>query len=136
MKQLDFNHCPFRDICFIHHSLYADSCIQTSLQMIEFERGETLFQQDSPAVGCYVLCRGQVKLLHSWPSGKRFLISILGPGDLIGEEGFFHPSYFDCAEALRRGVAVFITRDQLHTLLLHYCTAPLKLDTKTGQLRG
>lgn len=116
-KLLDYSNCPNREACLIYHCLCADPSVESSLQMIEFEKGETIYQQGSPAVGCYVLCWGRIKLLRSLPSGKRFLISILGPGDLLGEESFFNGRYLDCAKTLERSLVIFIAREKLNTLL-------------------
>ena len=120
MKKLDDSSCPNREACLIYHCLYADPSVQSLLQLIEFEKGETLYQHGSPASGCYVLCRGRIKLLRSTPSGKRFLISILNCADLLGEESFFHGSYLGCAKAMERSLVIFIAREKLTTLLMRH----------------
>ncbi len=116
-KLLDYNNCPKRSACLIYHCLCADPSVQSLLQFIEFEKGETIYQQESPAVGCYVLCQGRMKLMRILPGGKRFLISVLGPGDLLGEESFFNGSYLDCAKALERSLVIFLAREKLLALL-------------------
>jgi len=67
--------------------------------------------------------------MRSLPGGKRFLISVLGPGDLLGEEGFFNGSYIDCAKALERSLVIFLDREKLNSLLLRHPRLAVELVT-------
>jgi CRP-like cAMP-binding protein len=45
------------------------------------------------------------------------LISVLGSGELFGEESFFSQSYVNCAKALDRSLVIFIAREELIRLM-------------------
>lgn len=65
-------------------------------------RGELVFQVGRPAEGLYVICWGKVKLVQHTPDrSKGYILDVLGPGDLLGEEAFFAQDvYTACAKAL------------------------------------
>lgn len=50
-----------------------------------FPRGQVLFVQGEPSEHLYVLERGRVKVLVSSPRGDELVLSVLGPGDCLGE---------------------------------------------------
>ncbi|MCI2429626.1 Crp/Fnr family transcriptional regulator [Candidatus Acetothermia bacterium] len=52
-------------------------------QVLQYEKGQTLFQEGAPAYGYYFICAGRVKLAKRSPNGKKALLEVLGPGDLI-----------------------------------------------------
>jgi CRP/FNR family transcriptional regulator len=50
----------------------------------------TIFDQGDDARIVYLVKRGKVKIAHLTEDGKEVLISVLGPGDLFGEEVIFN----------------------------------------------
>lgn len=87
-------------------------------QVLEFEKGQTLFQEGAPAYGYYLLCEGRIKLAKRSPNGKKSLLEVLGPGDIIGlpSEG----PYRFYAEALEKIRVGFIDRRDFTRLLQSY----------------
>jgi CRP/FNR family transcriptional regulator len=49
-----------------------------------FQRGATLFTEDSRAEGVFVICSGQVKLSCTSREGKTLILKIAMPGDVLG----------------------------------------------------
>jgi CRP/FNR family transcriptional regulator, cyclic AMP receptor protein len=47
-------------------------------------RGATLFREGQPARGIFVLCDGRAKLSVCSESGKRMILRIAGPGEILG----------------------------------------------------
>jgi len=47
-------------------------------------RGAVLFREGHPARGIFVLCDGRAKLSVSSESGKRIILRIAGPGEILG----------------------------------------------------
>lgn len=48
-------------------------------------RGQVLFVQGDPSEHLHVVERGRVKVLVSSPRGDELVLSVLGPGDVLGE---------------------------------------------------
>lgn len=84
-------------------------------QVLQYERGQTLFQEGAPAYGYYLICSGRVKLAKRSPSGKKSLLEVLGPGDLIAPptEG----PYRLYAEAVEQSRVGFVDRRDFGQLL-------------------
>jgi len=49
-----------------------------------FPRGATLFAEEQPPKGVYVLCDGRAKLSICSENGKKLMLRIAGPGELLG----------------------------------------------------
>lgn len=108
--------CPYVETCLISRCVEADGACWRHLRMIELGEGETLFHQGSPVAGCYVLCRGRVKLAYQ--RGMRtFVLEIIGPGQLLGEEAFCDGHYRTCAKTLERSTVVHLKGAQLRSLM-------------------
>jgi CRP/FNR family transcriptional regulator len=63
-------------------------CEHVFLQRL-YNRGSVLFDQGDMARMVYLLKRGRIRISRRTPDGKEITISILGPGDLFGEEVVF-----------------------------------------------
>ena len=50
----------------------------------QFERGETIFEQDSPSDAFYAIVSGRVKIFKMMPNGKDVILEVFGPGDPLG----------------------------------------------------
>src|SRR4051812_29599893 len=50
----------------------------------QYPKGSILFAEGRPPRGIYVLCSGRAKLTVCSESGKRLLVCVAGPGDLLG----------------------------------------------------
>lgn len=49
-----------------------------------FAKGEVLFAEGRPAKGIYILCEGRARLSICSESGKRLMLRIAGPGEVLG----------------------------------------------------
>ena len=50
----------------------------------QFERNETIFNQDDTAENVYRILSGTVRLCRYMPDGRRYIVDFLMPGDLMG----------------------------------------------------
>jgi CRP/FNR family cyclic AMP-dependent transcriptional regulator len=53
-------------------------------QIALVQRGATLFAEGKPARGMFVLCEGRAKLTVCSDTGKRLMLRIAGPGEVLG----------------------------------------------------
>jgi CRP-like cAMP-binding protein len=51
-----------------------------------FRKGAILFEQGDAAATVYLIKRGRVRIARHTPDGKVVTFSMLGPGDIFGEE--------------------------------------------------
>lgn len=79
-----------------------------------YDRGEILFQQDTPAQGLHVITRGRVEIYRAGGEGARRLLHLFGPGEVVGEVPVFEGGPFPATAAAAAPVAeaLFIPRDQ------------------------
>ncbi len=81
-------------------------------------RFATIFTVDSPSESVFFLESGYVKLVRRTNAGKEILLSIVGPGELFGEQALrMDGSRQMSAEIMQEGVIYIIPRD----LFLRFC---------------
>ena len=56
---------------------------------VEWDAGETIFEEGDLGVCCYVLHRGAVRVVRRFPDGRRITLAQLGVGDVFGELAIF-----------------------------------------------
>lgn len=49
--------------------------------------GQVLFEQGDPHSGCYLICEGAAMLFYRAPEGRRIVVGVAGPRDIIGVGG-------------------------------------------------
>ena len=49
-----------------------------------FERGDIIFEQESPSDALYAIASGRVKIFKLMPNGKDVILEVFGPGDPLG----------------------------------------------------
>ena len=49
-----------------------------------FERGDLIFEQESPSDALYAIASGRVKIFKMMPNGKDVILEVFGPGDPLG----------------------------------------------------
>lgn len=92
-----------------------------------YSRNSVLFFEGEAAHGAYVLRSGLVKISISSADGKKLIMRIARPGDVLGlYAGLTGRTYEATAEMLRDGRVEFISRDGL--LELMRTRGPLALD--------
>ena len=85
--------------------------LRETVRMINYGRGEIIFQEGAPAFGFYLVFDGMVKLVKRSMRAKSQILKIVGPGEVIGETTLFdkgsHNAY---AKTLDPVVVGFIER--------------------------
>lgn len=83
----------------------------------EFATGSQLFEQGTPAVGCYIILRGVVELTLDCEGGRELVVDLVPAGSLVGLSGSFGEKYILSARAAMDTSVAFIPREQLLELL-------------------
>ena len=117
-------------------------------RVVEYAKGETIFEQESPSDAFYALARGRVKIFKMLPSGKDVILEVFGPGDPLGAVAVYIGRPFPAsAAALEDTVCVLIPRAdffrllELHPslvrgLLLGMTTRLVELTNRLAELTG
>ena len=80
----------------------------------KFSAGETLFKENTPALGCFVIQSGSVGLSLICCDGHCAEVDRLGAGSLIGvSAGLANRKYVLTARALRDTEAIYIPHQQI-----------------------
>lgn len=69
----------------------AGAALAERLATVTLARGATLFREGEPGDRMYVVLDGKVKIFRTAADGRENLLSVLGPGDLLGELSLFDP---------------------------------------------
>jgi CRP/FNR family transcriptional regulator len=81
-------------------------------------RGATLFQEDEPSGGVYVICTGQVKLSCSSRDGRTLILKIAMPGDVLGLGAVISGSRYEVSAQTLQPVEIkSIRRDEFLAFL-------------------
>lgn len=84
---------------------------------LSYERGQVLFYEGNAANGVYCLRSGVVKLYKSGARGRRHLLYLARPGDVIGMECFLTSgAHCYTAEVVDPGVVCQVDRDHLRQM--------------------
>jgi CRP/FNR family transcriptional regulator len=79
-----------------------------------YPRGSVLFAEGRPPRGVFVLCDGRAKLTVCSENGKRLLVRIAGPGDVLGLGAAISGTNYELnAELLDNAKVAFIRRKDL-----------------------
>lgn len=77
-------------------------------------RGETLFQEGRLPRGVFVLCEGRVKLSVCSEHGKRLMLRVAGPGEVLGLSATMSGKPYELtAEVLDNAQIAFVKRKEL-----------------------
>jgi CRP-like cAMP-binding protein len=83
-----------------------------------YEKGQMIFEQDSPADAFYTIASGRVKIFKMLPTGKDLILEIFGTGDPLGAIAAYDGRPFPAsAVALEDTVCVVIPRATFFSLL-------------------
>jgi len=92
--------------------------IEQSSSIQTFRRGQTLFQQGSPASAVHCIRSGRIKLYKTTRRGDRQVLRLLGAGDIVGFRALLaEEPYAASAEVLIDTTACLIPRQLLSDLL-------------------
>lgn len=65
--------------------------LMSSMSSVDLPRGQTLFHEGDPGDRLYVVVSGKVKLGRTSSDGRENLVTVLGPGEMLGELSLFDP---------------------------------------------
>lgn len=83
-----------------------------------FDRGEIIFEQESPSDAFYAIVAGRVKIFKMMPNGKDLILEVFGPGDPLGAVAAYLGRPFPAsATALEETTCVLIPRADFFRLL-------------------
>jgi CRP/FNR family cyclic AMP-dependent transcriptional regulator len=89
-----------------------------SKKQIEFRKKQTLFSQGEPAKQVFYIHEGNVKLAVTSTAGKEAVVTILGPGDFLGEACLAgQPLWIATATTMTQGRALVIEKNEMLRLL-------------------
>jgi CRP/FNR family transcriptional regulator len=87
-------------------------------QSKEYKRGQTIFWEEDPGIGFYVVLDGKVKIYKTSSEGKEQILHIYGPGHPIGEVPVFSGSRFPAnAMAIEKSRMLFFPRQDFVDLI-------------------
>ncbi len=131
--------CDFRpDRLFCDMPLDALQAFD-AIKMVSTEpRGAVLFSEGRPSKGIFVLCEGRAKLSICSETGKRLMLRIAGPGEVLGLGATVAGTPYEVsAELLDASQVVFIKRkDLLRFLRDHRETCMMVVNMLSQDLHG
>lgn len=111
----------------------------------QYRAKQTLYHEDTPALGAYVLCGGRIKVSRANGTGREQILRLVDPGGVLGEEALIGGArYVGSAQTLEDSLVAFVSREDLlqflqeHdgvalNFLLHLCR--VLMTTQTGLTR-
>jgi len=115
VKKFSCQACPIRDTsCIADLSPDKLEEFRSFTLSAIYKPRQILFHENAPASGLYVLCHGTVKLYQSGRFGRDYILSVAGPGEVLGELPL-DPSteYSASAEALTESQVCYLPRERL-----------------------
>jgi len=86
-------------------------------QELSFDKNQTIFSQEDPGNGFYVVTQGRVKVYKLSLDGREQILHVFGPGEPIGEVPVFAGDTFPAhALALEPSRLLFFPRERLRSL--------------------
>lgn len=107
--------CDFRpDRLFCDMPIDALHAFDTIKMATTEPRGTVLFSEGRPSKGIYILCEGRAKLTICSETGKRLMLRIAGPGEVLGLGATMAGTPYEVsAELLDSSQVVHIKRKEL-----------------------
>jgi len=94
----------------------------------QYPKGAILFAEGRPSRGIYLLCSGRAKLTVCSESGKRLLVRIAGPGELLGLGAAISQTNYEVnCELMDPAHVAFIKRKDLVPWLRQYPEICMKI---------
>ncbi len=108
--------------------------IRRMSRRLHYPKGEVIFQEGEPAFGLYIICSGKVKLAKHSIRGKKQILKLLGPGEILGEKTLFDREVYTAyAETLEETTLHFIERAPFIEFLRDHPEVALKLIEKLAR---
>ena len=87
-------------------------------RLAQFQKGETIFEQESPSDAFYAITSGRAKIFKALPDGRDVILEVFGPGDPLGAVAAYLDRPFPAsAVALEDTTCVIIPRQDFFRLL-------------------
>ena len=108
-------HCELRpDRTFCDLPVEALTAFDAIKSVAKVPRGEVLFQEGRFPKGIFVLCEGRAKLSVCSETGKRLMLRVAGPGEVLGLSATMSGKPYEItAELLDNAQIAFIKRKDL-----------------------
>jgi CRP-like cAMP-binding protein len=108
--------------------------LRNLMRSVEYGADEAIFHEGTPAFGFFIICSGKAKLIKQGPAGKRQILKIVGPGELLGEENLFDGgTHTASARTIEPTRARFIKREDFLDFLKRHPTVALQLAEKVAR---
>lgn len=108
--------------------------LERLVRKIKYGRGEIIFQEGAPAFGFYLIFEGRVKSVKRTLGGKKQILKITGPGEIIGETTLFdkgvHIAY---AKTIDKAVVGFVERGDFFGFLAKNMKVVFRLFEKLSE---
>jgi CRP/FNR family transcriptional regulator, cyclic AMP receptor protein len=117
--QLSCSNCDFRpDRQFCDMPLDALQAFDSIKTLSTQPKNTLLFAEGRPSKGIFVLCDGRAKLSICSENGKRLMLRIAGPGEVLGLGAAMSGTPYEVtAELLDSSQVVFVKRKELMKFL-------------------
>ncbi|HIC96534.1 TPA: Crp/Fnr family transcriptional regulator [Candidatus Bipolaricaulota bacterium] len=98
------------------------------IRRIKYRTEEIIFQEGAPAFGFYLIFSGRVKLVKRTLGGKKQILKIIGPGEIVGETTLFDKSvHIAYAKTLEDSEVGFIERGDFFDFLIRHTSVVFRL---------
>ncbi len=88
--------------------------IQAPVQVLRFQRRQTLYHSGDPARSVFRVMDGLVRITRMTPEGRVLTVRHVEPGDFFGEEAFRAGQHEEMAEALTQTAVEAIDPEQIN----------------------
>jgi CRP/FNR family transcriptional regulator len=117
---------PDRLFCDLPPSVLQEFDLIKSVNQVA--RGTVLFREGHPSRGVFVLCGGRARLTVCSDGGKRLLLRIAGPGEVLGLSASLSGSAYEVtAEVTDDAKVAVVKRKDLLRFLRHHREACLRV---------
>jgi CRP-like cAMP-binding protein len=104
--------------CALYDLIQDGLELRNLIKPIEYKKEDLVYQEGTPTSGCYIICKGKVKLVKRALSGKKQLLKFFGPGEIIGKVDLFNrESYSVYARTLEESRLAFINKESFLNLI-------------------
>lgn len=113
------SHCAYRaERPFCDMSPEAIRAFDAIKVQTVLEKGALLFSEGATSRGAYVLCDGRAKLFICAENGKRMVLRVAGPGEVLGLGSTLSGDTYEVsAELMEPSQVAYIPREQLMAFL-------------------
>ena len=93
------------------------AAVASTARQVRIDSGQPIFEEDQPAVGCWLIQTGHVELSTHIPGRGSVVVQTLGPGDLLGLSWLVPPHRWHfTATAVEPTTATKLDTDRLRRL--------------------